>query len=234
MRASRKQHSAEEHSFALGHGIDPETRTIYLVGQIDDEMLFRFTVGFRMLDSSKGPIRIVLNSPGGSETAGFAIYDVLLMARNEVAIDGYGSVQSIAALVLQGADRRRLSPECRFMVHNGTLEFTGPVYQGTVTAIADESKFLTTRYRELLARASKQSIATISDWCDSERYFSAREAIAAGFADVLITPSTVELPKAKKSRAKPADGEVLIEVDPSTIQKLLTPAKRKRRRLSAT
>lgn len=193
---SGDKRNAEDHSFVLGHGIDPDTRTIYLMGPVNDEMAFRFLIGFRMLDGGEGDIRIVLNTCGGSEQEGYAIYDALGLAKNNVTIDCYGAVMSIGALILQAGKRRRMSPECRFMFHNGHADLgPGGIYQGTLVAIARESKFMTERYCTIISKRSGCKIAQVKKWCDNEKYFSAVEAVAHGFADEIITPETVELPK---------------------------------------
>lgn len=183
------QYSPDESSYVLTHGLDLLTRTIYLVGSVDESMAFRLVASLDTLDASDGPIRIVLISGGGEEGSGFAIYDLIKMARNPTIIDCYGAVQSIAALMLQAGTVRRLSPEARFMIHNGHMELDGSVYQGTMVALARESKYLTTRYQEAFVARSGQTPRDIKRWCDDERYFSAEEAVTLGFADVVIQPT---------------------------------------------
>jgi len=224
--------SADSMAETLSLGVDTTNRTIYLIGVVDDEMTARFMIAFRALDAVKGPIRIVLNSGGGSEPAGFAIYDILKLARNPVTIDCYGLVQSIAALILQAAKRRRMSPECRFMIHNGHLELPGhPVYQGTIVAISRETEKMTARYKEILAESSGASAKNIKKWCDDERYFSAHETVTLGFADEVIdSPEKVELPKTKRRRGAVDALESAIQISEEEFLEILGGAAKPGRR----
>lgn len=208
---------------ALGHGgVDFKTRTIFLFGHVDGAMAMQFAIAFRTLDSSKGTIRIILNSSGGSEQDGFAMYDMLRLARNQVVIDCYGVVQSIAALILQGAWKRRMSLECRLMMHNGTVETSGPVHQGTFVSVASESAYLTKRYHEVIANRCGVTPTLVGKWSDQERYFSAAEALSSNLIDEIIDSSKkVELPSKRKS-----SGEMVVEIDEATIEKVLRKRKK--------
>ncbi len=229
MKNSDADRHPEEHSFVLSNGIDPDARTIYLFGGVHEEMAFRFMVGFRMLDSTEGPIRIVLNTGGGSETDGYAIYDAIAMARNDVTTDCYGAVMSIGALILQAAKRRRMAPGCRFMMHHGHHEMGGAVDQRTFIAIARESKWMTETYLQTIATRSGQPISKVRKWCSDEKYFSAAESVACGFADEIISRETVELPLVDVSEATASlSVEVLPLLDQPADQKK-TPKKPRRR-----
>jgi ATP-dependent protease ClpP protease subunit len=176
---------------------------------------------------SLGPIRIVLSSSGGSEPDGFALYDALNLSRSKVTIDCFGEVQSIAALVLQAADERRMSPECRLMMHNGTLEFGGAVHQGTMVAVARESDIRTKRYQQILAENSKASFEEVAAFCNEEKYFSAEEAVALGFADSIITQESLGLKSAKKAAKKAQKkSKQTIELDMSQIERVLNKRKK--------
>lgn len=189
---------------ALGGGIDFETRTIYIIGPITHETSCRVIPAFRALDATKGSVRIVMDSGGGSEPEGFALYDVIRLANNPVHIDCYGMVQSIAALILQAGSERRMSSECRFMVHNGTMEMPGPVHQGTVISAARESSFTTERYQRILAeRTGLLTFNDVEGFCKDETYLSAQEALEFGFIDGIIdAPNKTKTRQQKKSKTK--------------------------------
>lgn len=190
---------------SMSGGIDVDTRTIYLVGEVDNNMLHRFVAAFEVLDSTSGPIRILLSTPGGSEPDGYAIYDMLKLARNAVVIEGYGAVQSIGSLILQAADLRLLSPECRVMVHNGSVEFGQALNTDTLVAIGKEVERNNKRYIDALSVKSSLSVSKIKELVDEETYMSAAEAVQYGFADgILAREDHAPAPNAKKSTKKRA------------------------------
>jgi ATP-dependent protease ClpP protease subunit len=176
-------------------------RTLYITGSVDSDLAHAVIVALEQLDRTDGDIRIVLNSDGGSERDGYAIYDALMMCRNKVTIDGYGSVQSIAAAIFQAADVRRMTPNTIFMIHNGNyndLEPTMP--QDQIKALAEEIDKENQRYYTILANASQQDPETIKAWCKDETTFHAQEALDACFCDEIIQPVKTRVPIAKKRK----------------------------------
>lgn len=187
---------------SMSGGVDLDSRTIYLVGEVEHSMLHRFMSALEVLDSSKGPIRVVLSTPGGSEPDGYAIYDMLRLARNPVLIECYGWVQSIGALILQAGDLRLLSPECRLMVHNGSLDFGQAINTDTLIAISKEIEFNNKRYVDVLASRSTLPISKIRELVNAETYMSALESVQNGFADGILSVQKEPLEEHKKSPSK--------------------------------
>lgn len=173
-------------STALGLGVDIEGRRVFLVGEINHEMSYRIVTAVRVLDEYHGPIYITLNSNGGAESDGYAIYDALRVAKNKVVIEAFGAVQSIAAAILQAADVRRVAPECRFMIHNGSVGLHGDIDVDAVAAINREIQDHTGRYHRLLANRSGLKIETIQKMCKEETFLDAESAVKHGFADEVI------------------------------------------------
>lgn len=199
----KSSHIQQRIMTSMSGGIDVGTRTIYLVGEVDNAMLHRFVAAFDVLDSTKGPIRIVLSTPGGSEPDGYAIYDLLKLAKNTIVIEGYGAVQSIGSLILQAADLRLLSPECRLMVHNGSVEFGQALNTDTLVAIGREIERNNKRYVDILAAKSSLPVGRIKELVDAETYMSAAESIQYGFADgILASPFAQPLLKNNKKTRK--------------------------------
>jgi ATP-dependent protease ClpP protease subunit len=177
---------------------DYETRTIYIMDEIDSDSASKFVVAFRLMDAIPGTINLVISSGGGSEPAGYAIFDVVRMAKNRVVAEGIGCVQSIASLIFQAADHRILAPETRFMIHNGSVELEHATDADTMVAIGKEIAKNNDRYHQLLAERSKLPIATVKKYCRDEAYFSAEEAVEAGFADEVIDVNTTLKKRRKK------------------------------------
>lgn len=173
----------------LSTGADAWARKIYLFGEIEEAMAHRFIVSFEVMDQSPGDIVVVLSSGGGSEPAGYAIYDCIKMSKNHVTIVGMGAVQSIAALIMQAGDLRLLSPEARFMIHNGHLEMDGAsIDSDKLLSISKEVSTNNLRYSKLLADRSRQQLIWVQKACEREAYFSSEECLEYGFIDGILVP----------------------------------------------
>lgn len=186
--------------------ITPENaRTLYITGSVEPELAHRIIVALEQMDRTDGDIRIVLNSEGGNEQDGYAIYDAITMCRNRVIIDGYGSVMSIAAAIFQAGDWRRMAPNADFMIHNGSVGIVDTqMPQDQVKAIAAELERGSERYYNILANGSQQDPETIRAWCKDETTFNAIETKDVGFADEVIEPKKSRIPKKSRRRSKRA------------------------------
>lgn len=174
------------------------TRTIYMSGEINSELAHRAMIAIETLDCQEGDIRIVLNSEGGAEGDGYAIYDRLRQCQNHIIIVGYGNIWSIAAAIFQAGDTKIMAPNASYMIHNGHIDTPGDMSQDAVVDLAKEIDKNNRKYYNILSEGSGQSLETIKEWCKEERFFSAQEAKEAGFCDYIIKPTKV----VKKTRRK--------------------------------
>lgn len=165
-------------------GVDFKTRTVYIIGEIEAEVSKKAIIGIHMLDSTKGPITIVLNTIGGDSFEGFAIYDAIKSCKNHTTTVGMGAVMSMGAAIFQAGDLRQMSPNARFMIHNGSVSYDGE---------ADKAKnFLSDLdtdnevYRKILAERSGLPMLKVKSMCDKETYMTAQEAVEKGFADEIL------------------------------------------------
>jgi ATP-dependent Clp protease protease subunit len=106
----------------------------------------------------------------------------------------------MAALILQAADKRIMTPECRFMIHNGSVGMEATV--GQVRALSKEIEFLTQKYYKTLSVRSGVSIAQIKEMCDKETFLSADQAVKMGFADKVLKYNKKLETKVKKNVVK--------------------------------
>ena len=83
-----------------------EYRDIYIAEPITDELSVRVITQLKYLDQSEGDIHLYINSPGGSVTAGMAIYDAIRCCRNDVATICMGMAASMGAFLLAAGDRK--------------------------------------------------------------------------------------------------------------------------------
>ena len=167
--------------------VDWKNRTVWIVGEIDEERGYRYVPALRLLDETPGTIKVVIMSNGGCEPAGFAIFDTLLTLRNRVVTIGFGHVYSIAALIFQAGEQRLLAPNCELMMHNGSLGLEGgDMDTDMIEKIAAEATKNNGRYHRAIANRSGVDLQKLRQWCKDERYFSATEAVDEGLADHIV------------------------------------------------
>ena len=104
------------------HDIAFASRTIYLMGDIDEAMLTRLAKNFNLLQQRGGnnPINIMLNSGGGCVQSALSMYDLIQNSECHVTITVAGEAASSACLVLQAADLRKAYKRSTIMWHGGT------------------------------------------------------------------------------------------------------------------
>lgn len=167
---------------------DSKARVIFLFAALDAEEACGVVVGLRQLqEQGPEPIQIVLCSGGGGEGAGWAIYDAIRSCPNHITVDALGFVGSMAVAILQAADLRRMAPECRLMVHAGSATLGDSIDQKTFIALGREAKKTNRRYQQVLAKHTGLSTKRIREFCDTETFFSAKEALKLGFVDEIST-----------------------------------------------
>ena len=139
-------------------------------------------------DDAEAPITIIVNSPGGSVTAGFAIYDTIRFIQPRVRIVCAGLAASIATVILLGADKEdRLSmPNTRLLIHQPMIPMTvyGPASDLEITA----NELLKTRSRinELLAAETGQPIERVERDTLRDYWLTADEAVEYGLISRIV------------------------------------------------
>jgi ATP-dependent Clp protease protease subunit len=176
----------DRNSQILSMGVDHCARAIYLFGDIDAAAAFRFVAAMNLLDQTPGQIKVYLNTPGGEIESGFAIFDAIMMTRNQVAVIGIGSVMSMGSIIMQAADIRLMTPSARFMIHTGIYDAPGNWDTDKMIGMGREMTGIRSRFCKILAGKSKLSEAEVFLKLLNETFFSADEALEAGFIDGVI------------------------------------------------
>jgi len=165
-------------------------RIVFLGGQIDDETANVIIAQMLFLsnEDSKKDIHFYINSPGGSITAGMAIYDTMRFLRCEVATYCVGQAASMGAVLLTGGKngKRFLLPNSRILLHQPMI---AGILQGPATDLDIEAKEilrLRSRLYSILAAHSGQSAEKIEADCDRNLWLEADEAINYGLADRIL------------------------------------------------
>ena len=167
-------------------------RVIFLVGVVN-EMTANLVVAQLLFLESENPekdISIYINSPGGSVSAGLAIYDTMQFIKPDVSTLCIGQAASMGALLLAAGakDKRFALPNSRVMIHQPMGCFQG---QATDIEIhAKEILYLRARLNEILARHTGQDIKTIERDTERDNFFGADDAVKYGLVDKLLTSRT--------------------------------------------
>ena len=163
-------------------------RVIFLVGPVDDHTANVIVAQMLFLESENPDkdINLYINSPGGSVSAGLAIYDTMQFIKPDVSTMCVGQAASMGAMLLAaGAKGKRYClPHSRVMIHQ-------PLggYQGQATDIEIHTREILkirSQLNELLALHSGQSVETISQDTERDNFMSPEEAKDYGLIDELI------------------------------------------------
>ncbi len=167
-----------------------EDRIIFIGSEIDDRLANIIIGELLYLDSiNHNDISIYINSPGGSVSAGMAIYDTMNFIKSDVSTICIGLAASMAAFLLSsGAKGKRYSlPNSEIMIHQPLGGVEG---QATEIKIAAEHILkLKDKLNNILAHNTNQSLSTIEHDTDRDNYMSSDEALDYGLIDKIISKS---------------------------------------------
>jgi ATP-dependent Clp protease protease subunit len=164
-------------------------RVIFLIGPVEDHMANLVVAQLLFLESENPDkdIHLYINSPGGSVTAGMAIYDTMQFIKPDVSTMCIGQAASMGALLLAGGakDKRYALPHSRMMIHQ-------PLggYQGQATDIeihAREILLLRDKLNQILAGHTGQDLAVIERDTERDNFMGAEEAESYGLIDEVIS-----------------------------------------------
>lgn len=164
-------------------------RILVLAQEVDDEIARRLVSQLLLLAAEEpgSDITLLINSPGGSVSAGLSIYDTMRMIGADVATVATGMAASMGQFLLSaGAPGKRYAqPHARILMHQGSAGL-----QGTPIDIAIQAENLEHTNRvmtELTAEHTGQDVETIHRDSDRDRWFTATEALAYGFVDAVAS-----------------------------------------------
>ena len=164
-------------------------RVIFLVGQVDDHISNLVVAQLLFLESENPDkdIHLYINSPGGSVTAGLAIYDTMQFVRPDVSTVCIGQAASMGALILAGgASSKRFSlPHARIMIHQPWGGFQG---QATDIDIhAREILQLRERLNAILAHHVGRDLDDVQRDTERDNFMGGEDAVTYGIIDKVIS-----------------------------------------------
>jgi ATP-dependent Clp protease protease subunit len=163
-------------------------RVIFLVGPVEDYMANLVVAQLLFLESEnpEKDVHLYINSPGGSVTAGLAIYDTMRFIRPDVSTMCIGQAASMGALLLAGgaAGKRYCLPHSRMMIHQPLGGFQG---QATDVEIhAREILHIREQLNEILARHTGQPVEKVAEDTERDRFMGPEAAVEYGLIDKVL------------------------------------------------
>ena len=164
-------------------------RIIFLGSQVDDEIANELCAQILLL-SAEDPTRdisLYINSPGGSVTAGMAIYDTMQYIKCDVSTICMGMAASMGAFLLaSGTKGKRFAlPHARIMMHQPSAGVGGTA--ADIAIQAEQFAYTKREMAELIAEFTGQTVEQITKDSDRDRWFTAQQAKEYGFVDQVIT-----------------------------------------------
>jgi ATP-dependent Clp protease protease subunit len=163
-------------------------RVIFCVGPVEDHMANLIVAQLLFLESENPDkdVYLYINSPGGSVSAGLAIYDTMQFIRPQVSTMCIGQAASMGALLLAGGHpgKRYCLPHSRMMIHQPLGGFQG---QASDIAIhAKEILLIRDQLNQILARHTRQPLEKIAQDTERDNFMSGAEAVEYGLIDQVL------------------------------------------------
>ena len=164
-------------------------RVVFLVGVVN-EITANLIVAQLLFLESENPdkdIFFYINSPGGSVSAGLAVYDTMQFIKPDVSTLCIGQAASMGALLLAAGEKEKrfVLPNSRVMIHQPMGGFSGQA--SDVEIHAREILYLRSRLNEILAKHTGQSVETIAKDTDRDNFLSSEDAVKYGLVDKVLT-----------------------------------------------
>ena len=177
-------------------------RIVVLGQQVDDAIANRICAELLLLsaEDQRRDISLYINSPGGSVSAGLAIYDTMRLIPNDVSTLAMGTAASMGQFLLSaGTHGKRFAlPHARILMHQGSAGIQGTAVD--VQIQAENLEHTKTVMNRLIAEHTGQDIATIARDADRDRWFTAEQARDYGFVDLVLESVADIRPAADRHR----------------------------------
>ena len=163
-------------------------RVIFLCGQVEDHManLIIAQLLFLESESPEKDIYLYINSPGGSVTAGLAIYDTMKFIKPNISTVCIGQAASMGAFLLSGGEKgkRYCLPNARVMIHQPLGGFQGQASDFEIHA--KEILYIKDKLNRLMADHTGKDLETVSQDTDRDNFLSAEDAVEYGLVDAIL------------------------------------------------
>ncbi|RUO25229.1 ATP-dependent Clp endopeptidase, proteolytic subunit ClpP [Aliidiomarina minuta] len=182
-QTSKGERSFDIYSRLLKEGV------IFMCGQVEEHMANLIVAQMLFLESEnpEKDIYLYINSPGGSVTAGMAIYDTMQFIKNDVSTVCMGQAASMGAFLLNAGTKgkRYCLPNSRVMIHQPLGGFQGQA--SDIEIHAREILYIKDKLNRILAEHSGQDIERVAKDTDRDNFMSAQDAVEYGIVDSVLT-----------------------------------------------
>lgn len=169
----------------IDYNVDVRTRTVWLDGDVGDDMLR--LVGKSLHLFRKKSVHFYLNSSGGEETAGLAIYDLIRNHAGRTTITVAGAAESMAAIILQAPNRRLITSNSYLMIHQGEISPPDSHKKNVRAYLRISDKQDDSCDQIILSRIQKKypkySWTKFREATNFDTYFMAEDAVKWGLVD---------------------------------------------------
>lgn len=184
-----------------------QQRIIVLGQQVDDDIANRIAAQMLLLSAEdpNADIQLYINSPGGSVSAGMAIFDTMEFVPCDVATFAMGLAASMGQFLLSAGARgkRYALPHARIMMHQPSSGVGGQ--ESDIVIQAEQSRLLKRELAELIAQHTGQTVEKVTADSERDRWFRAPEALEYGFVDHVIARAG-QLPDGNESIGNETNG----------------------------
>jgi ATP-dependent Clp protease protease subunit len=164
-------------------------RIIFLGQPVDDTIANQICAQLLLLsaEDSERDINLYINSPGGSVTAGMAIFDTMQFVECDVATYSLGLAASMGQFLLSAgaAGKRYALPHARIMMHQPSAGIGGTA--SDIAIQAEQFKFTKSEMARLIAQHTGQTVEQIRADSERDRWFTAQQALEYGFVDHVVS-----------------------------------------------
>ena len=163
-------------------------RIIFLGQPVDDPIANQISAQLLLLaaEDPKRDIHLYINSPGGSVTAGMAIYDTMQLVECDVATFALGLAASMGQFLLSAGQpgKRYALPHARVLMHQPSAGVAGTA--SDIAIQAEQYRLTKREMAELIAEQTGQTVEQIERDSDRDRWFTAAQALEYGFVDQVL------------------------------------------------
>ncbi len=167
-------------------------RVVFIVGAMEDYMANLVVAQLLYLESENPDkdIHIYINSPGGSVSAGLAVYDTMQFVKSDISTICIGQAASMGALLLAGGSngKRFALPHSRIMVHQPSAGFQGQATD--INIHATEVLELKSRLNAIMAKHTGKDVKRIETDLERDNFMSAAAAVKYGIIDTVLSERT--------------------------------------------
>uniref|UniRef100_UPI0038B26A2A ClpP family protease n=1 Tax=Microlunatus soli TaxID=630515 RepID=UPI0038B26A2A len=181
-----------------------EQRIVVLGQPVDDAIANRLCAQLLLLsaEDSRADISLYINSPGGSVSAGLAIYDVMKLIPNDVSTLGMGLAASMGQFLLSAGTKgkRFCLPHARVLMHQGSAGIGGTA--ADIEIQAENLDYTNNLINTLISEHTGQTKDTIDADSGRDRWFTAEQALQYGFIDSIVTEVSDVRPTTRTKSAR--------------------------------